>query len=168
MKKKPANKENKGLYSRLHVCAVAQGIDRNLLRMAKSKGLPGFKQRGAVDWNVLRPEFERRRAELEEAMKTDRIGLDEQIRMRDLRIRDLKIRKMEGNMLDPREVKKLLVELATATSAVIKKELGELPPRIAGKAEIDCKVEIDKSTQAIFKILKHGQILLGRIHERTA
>jgi hypothetical protein len=159
-KSKPA-----AMPSRASMATIAEatGIDKNLLRLAKKMGFPGFHANGSVCWKKLRPEFEARCAELQEELKNDPIGLKAELQKRDIRIKDLTIRRMEGNLLDPNDVKQLLVELATATSAVIKKELGELPPRVAGTSEVTAKIEIDRAQAAIFKILKSGETKLTKL-----
>ena len=46
---------------------------------------------------------------------------------------------------------------------VIKREFNELPPRLAGKSEVDCRVECEKSVAAIFRILKSGETKLEKL-----
>lgn len=55
-------------------------------------------------------------------------------------------------MLEPEEVKNMFIELATKQSVVIKKIFSELPPRIAGKSEQECKIILDKYLEEIFEL----------------
>jgi hypothetical protein len=134
--------------------AKQTGIPLNLIRMAKKLGFPGWRANQNVSWRELKPTFEARYDELISALDTDIIGLKEQLMQRDLRLKDLEITKKEKDMLDPEDVKRLLISLATTTSVVVRKELGELPPRLLGLDEPSIKVELEKALQAIFKALK--------------
>lgn len=133
--------------------ASSTGIDLKVLRMAKKRGLPGFKQNQGIIWRLLKPELEKQYDDLVKALANDSIGLKEELQRADLRIKNARARKLEGKLISPADVKRLLVEIAAKTSAACKKEFGELPPRLAGKAEPDIRIEIDAAIAALFKTL---------------
>ena len=141
------------------------GIDIRILKLAKRRGFPGFQSGNKIMWEVLGPMIEKHKEELEQSLKGDKLGLSDELKKRDLRIKDLKIRKLEGLMLDPMDVKKLLVELATTISIVIKKEAYELVPRIVGLPQPGVLVEVNKMLMEIFKVLKSGQAMLEKMNE---
>jgi len=136
--------------------ADAYGVDKKTLMMAHRLAFPGFTAANKINWEILGPELEKRKVELEEALKKAGPELSEKARALDLRIKELKIQKLEGKMLAPEDMKRLMVELATENSAVIKKELDELLIRSIGLAEPMARIEFDKTKAAIFKSLKSG------------
>lgn len=143
-------------YSMTALCKCT-GIPKKYIKQAKEIGLPGFMANQTINWAKLKPEFEKRIDEITGELPTDIKTLKEELAKREIRIKDLTIKKMEGGLIAPEEIKQYLVELATKLSVVINKELSELPPRLAGKAEPDIKVEIDKAIQSIFIIMQSSQ-----------
>ena len=73
----------------------------------------------------------------------------------DIRLKKLKEKQLERELIEPEEVKALLVELATAQSALLKKIFYELPPRLTGLDEPSIKVILDKSLEEIFDLIKN-------------
>ena len=141
-------------YTSVLQLSNATGLSKKLIKAAKLKNFAGFKASNRIDWRLLKPEIERRIDELVTSTTRDLATLKELLAEKDLILKDLEIKKKEGNYLEPDDVKKFLVELATKLSVIIKKELLELPPRLAGKNEPGCKVEIDNAIKAIFDLLE--------------
>jgi hypothetical protein len=147
--------------------SMLTGIDKNLLRITRKKGLLGFSSNGQIVWRKFKPEFEKRYAELAESLKEDSIGLKAELQRRDIRLKDLQIRKLEGNLIDPDDFKLLLVEWGTAIGAVIKKELDELVPRVIGKSETDCLIEADKALAGVGRVINSWEPMLARLMKKT-
>jgi hypothetical protein len=144
------------IYTSISALSEATGLDKKILRIAKQRNFTGFKSNGVVHWHQLRPIFESRYNELINDAPNDIKTLKEELAKRDIILKDLAIKKLERNLIEPDDIKKFLVELATKQSVVIKKELLELPPRLAGRSEVDIKVEIDKVLQTIFKVMQEA------------
>jgi len=141
-------------YASIKQLSIATGLPTKLLKLAKVKSWPGFHPSSRVNWKLLKPVIEAKIDELQTGTARDLATLKELLAEKDLILKDLEIKKKEGNYLEPDDVKKFLVELATKLSVIIKKELLELPPRLAGKNEPGCKVEIDNAIKAIFDLLE--------------
>ena len=143
-------------YSSITQLEAATGIPRPILRLAKKLCFAGFKNANqTVNWKLLKPELEKRYDELiTQKLPEDISTIKIELAKRDLKLKDLQIRKLERNLLEPDDVKQLLVELATKNSIIIKTILDELPPRLAGKAEPDIKLAINEVLQKIFTSLQ--------------
>jgi len=150
-------------FTSIKALSAATGLERKLLVMAKERNFPGFCNNNTVNWPHLKPTLEARYEELLKAEPCDIKTLKEELAKRDIRIKDLNIRKLEGNLLEPDDVKKFLVELATKQSVVLKKELLELPPKLAGKSEMEIKVAVDKALANIFKVLQSGEGAVNKL-----
>ena len=144
-------------YTSISSLAVATGLDKKLLRKAKIRNFEGFYSNATVAWNRLKPVLEARYEELLHDNPSDMQSLKEELARKDIRIKELTIRKLERNLLEPEDVKKLLVELATKQSVTLKKELLELPPKLAGKSEVEIKVAIDEALKRIFQVLQQAE-----------
>ena len=153
------------LYPSAKNLSATSGIPLKLIKLAKAKGLPGFKGSSQIKWEQLKPEFEKALPKLLDEQTEDISFYKTELAKKDVRLKELQIRKLERNLLEPAEVKLLLVELATNISVSIKKELNELPPRIAGKTEPDCKLEIDKTMQNIFNVLQSAECEVDKLEK---
>ena len=139
-------------YSSLTQLCMATGLDKRLLMVAKKAAWPGFTANHGVNWNKLKPVLEKRYEELLVRLDDGKLSVVEKIREADLRIKLAQARKAESKILEPDDVKKLLVELAARWSAIIIKEWQQLYPRLAGKSEPEIKVDGDKALKAIFDV----------------
>jgi hypothetical protein len=140
------------------------GHPKDLLRLAKKWGLPGFCSNGSVQWKKLRPHFFRRLDELKAALPHDSIGFDAEIQKCNLRLRELEILKLEGKMLAPEDVKQILRWWASALSVTIKTEMAALPPRITGQSAENIQKEFDKMLAAVEAV---NRAALARLDELT-
>ena len=142
-------------YMSISALSGATGIDKRYLKMAKKNGLDGFTLNSRVNWTTLKPLFEAAYDSLIDTEKDDILFWNKENKKKDAALKDLQIKKMEKNLVEPDDVRQLMVEIATKQSVVIKKVFNELPPKIAGKSEIDCKVLLDAAQQDIFNVLQN-------------
>ncbi len=154
------------VYTSISALSETTGLDKKILKIAKQRDFPGFLVNGNVNWTKLRPSFEHRYDELLAKTATDIKTLKEEIAKRDIKLKDLQIKKLEKHLLEPEDVKQFIVELATKTSVILKRELDELPPRLAGQDEPSIKIEIDKVKQTIFKALQEAETILDTISKK--
>ena len=139
-------------YTSIAALSNASGIPRPLLKLAKKQNYDGFQLNQSVNFRILKPDLENNIDELLLMGSDDIQHYKKEIAKREVKLKDLQIKKLEKNMLEPEEVKNMFIELATKQSVVIKKIFGELPPRISGKSEQECKVILDKYLEQIFEL----------------
>lgn len=150
-------------YTSISALSEATGLEKKILSLAKKRNFKGFTSNQRVNWNLLKPELEERYKELEEALPDDIATYKKEIAKREVKLKDLQIRKLEKNLIEPSEVKALLVELATKQSVVLKQVFSELPPKITGKPEPEVKLILDKALQDIFKVLQESDQLVDKV-----
>jgi hypothetical protein len=141
-------------YTSLSALSSTTGIPKAILRIAKKLDAPGCATNAKIDWAKLKPWFEDHYEELTSSVQLESADLKAELQKRDIRLKDLQIRKLERNLLEPDEVKLLLVELATKLSVILKTVFAELPPRLTGQAEPAIKLALDKAQQDIFTVLQ--------------
>lgn len=116
----------------------------------------GINANGTINCEKLKGWYEQNKEKvLSQLGNDDELSITEinrLIKLKDLRLKELAIKEKEKNLIEPEEVKQLLVSIATAQSAVLKRIKSELPPRVAGKSEPDCKIEVDKAIDEVFSI----------------
>lgn len=139
-------------YTSIAALSSATGIDKKYFKMAKRQNFTGFCNNNTVNWKILKEPFEKAYDDLIMMGSDDIQHYKKEIAKREVKLKDLQIKKLEKGMLDPEDVKGMFIELATKQSVVIKKIFGELPPRIAGKSEPECKVILDKYLKDIFDL----------------
>ena len=143
------------IYSSVTQLSKITGIPKKLLTSAKRKDCVGFNANGTINWNKAKPAFEAMLDTLEAEARDDIGYWNKENKKKDVALKELQIKKLERNLIEPEEVKQLLIELATKQSVVIKRVFGELPPKCAGKSETDIKIILDEGMQTIFEILKN-------------
>lgn len=144
------------IYTGIKTLSIATGIPLNYIKYCKKNNYSGFGGNSTVDWRVLKPLFEKNYDKIHDVLSSgDDMGeLKKELAKKDIQIKELQIKKMEKNMLEPSDVRELLIEIATHQSVVINSVLDELPPKIAGKSEQDIVVYINKSKETIYDVLK--------------
>ena len=152
------NAEDK-TYTSIHALHHATGLNKKVLSRCKHENMAGFQTNSNVNLKLLREPLEKvytqYMAELEnKAPSQDIKHYKTEIAKRDVTLRDLQIKKLERNMLEPEDVKKMLIELATLQSITINNIMNELPPRLVGLAEGDIRLIIEQSTALIYKVIK--------------
>ena len=133
------------------------GLPERIIRLCKKLGADGFNANSTVnvpkfnDWynanKDTHPQLSGEEVTLEDLKLQDK--------EMDIRLKKLKEKQLEKELIEPAEVKALLVELATAQSALLKKVFDELPPRLTGLDEPSIKVILDKALQEIFDLMKN-------------
>jgi len=141
-------------YQSVSALCDATGLDKKLVKLAKKRNTVGFNNNQSVNWKLLRPAFEEMYNDLVEISTDDIAYWKKEIAKKDVSLKELQIRKLEKDMLEPEEVKNLIVELATKQSVVLKRVFLELPPKLAGKSEQEIKLTLDKSLEDIFTVLQ--------------
>jgi hypothetical protein len=141
-------------YSSITALHEATGIPKTLLLAAKKKNCTGFYANGTVNYKTAKDAIVKMLDALDEATKDDIAFWSKENKKKDVILKDLQIKKLESEMIEPSEVKALLVELATKQSVVIKRIFTELPPKCAGKSEVDIKIILDEAQKEIFGVLK--------------
>lgn len=144
-------------YENWKECLLAVGdkYSRDILRAAKIAGCPGMAAHGyRIDWTLAQPFIDSQYDRFKSGHQNTLDDLRKEKLIADIENVRLTNKKLQNQYLDPEEVKQMLVSLATAQSMVLKRVRDELPPRVAGKSEPDCKVEIDKSFAEIFSVLQ--------------
>lgn len=140
-------------YSSITALSAATGVPKKILSAAKKKNCAGFYTNNTVHWKTAKPALEAMLPSIE-ACESDDIGFwKKEIAKKDAALKDLQIKKLEQNLIEPDEVRQLMVELATKQSVVLKRVFSELPPKLAGKSEIECKVILDETLKTIFEVL---------------
>lgn len=141
-------------YTSISALSQATGIPKKLLAAAKKKNCRGNYANGTINWKTAKEAFEKMLDELEAAATDDIAFWKKENAKKDVALKELQIKKLEKNMIEPSEVKELMVEIATKQSVVLKRVFAELPPKCAGKSEIECKLILDEALETIFTVLK--------------
>lgn len=142
------------IYTSISALSFSTGIDKKYFKIAKKRSFAGFCANNTVDWRKLKPVFDEEYDNLVNDAPDDIGHYKKEIAKREVKLKDLQIKKLEKGMLDPEDVNRMMIELATKQSVILKRIFGELPPRISGKSEPECKVILDKALQEIFDVLK--------------
>jgi hypothetical protein len=143
------------VYTSMKQLATLTGLPLELIKACKAVNLgDAFPANQGVNWKKLRPAFEANYKKLLGTIPTEDLTYAKTMRDLELRERTARVLKLERKLLEPAAVKKWVIELAAKHSAVIVKELQELPPRLAGKSEPEIKIAIDKAMNSIFDVLK--------------
>jgi hypothetical protein len=142
------------VYPSLAALSKATGIPKQILSKAKNDNLAGFNANATVNLALARPALIEHYDDLAQATSKDKEYWAIENKKKDVELKELQIKKLAANMLDPAEVKSLLIDIATRQSAVIKRVFNELAPKISGKGEQECKVELDEAMTELFKVLK--------------
>lgn len=144
----------KNTVKNIAAASEAMGETIDMLRLCVRKNADGCNANGTFHTLKLRLWIEKHRQELE-AELPDTIEYHKKVGVvKDNYLKDLQIKSKERNNIEPDEVKALLVSIATAQSATLKRLMAELPPKCAGKSEGEIKVETDKAINEFFKILR--------------
>lgn len=141
-------------YSSVTALSKATGIPKKLLANAKKKNCVGFNANNTVNWEKAKTAFEAMLDSIELEARDDIGFWNKENKKKDVALKELQIKKLERNLIEPEEVKEILIELATKQSVVIKRVFSELPPKLAGKNEAEIKVILDEGMQTIFNVLK--------------
>jgi hypothetical protein len=139
-------------YTSISSLSSATGIPKPLLKASKRLNAPGFGINATVNWSKLKNWFELHYTELTSPVLSDVSTLKNELLRQDIQYKKLQVRKLERNLLEPEDVKALLVELATKQSVIIKAIFNELPIRLAGKSEPDIKIALEQAQKEIFSV----------------
>ena len=140
----------------LKALAVKTGIDIKIIRKCKHLNADGFNTNNSVNVDRFLAWYEANKDKID-AIPSSGTTLDElkiQDKQMDIRLKKLKERELEKTLIEPQEVKALLVELATKQSIVLKKIFNELKPKLSGKSESDITIILDENLQIIFNVLQ--------------
>ena len=137
-------------YKSLIQCSKAENIPYELLKKAKANSAPGMYSNGDIAWLELKPWLELHRDELDIETNDSIQFFKKEIAKRDVILRDLEIKKAKSESLDPEDVKKFLVSLATLLSSILKKKKSELSSKCIGYETI-----IDTEFIEIFAMIQN-------------
>jgi len=142
-------------YASATSLSKATGIPKKLLLIASKQNCEGFESNNRINWSKARAPFEVMLDNLEAKADDDLSFWTKENKKKDVALKELQIKKLEKNLIEPEEVRQLMVELATKQSVVLKRIFGELPPKVAGKGEADCKIILDEALKNIFTVLQN-------------
>lgn len=142
------------IYTSIKALSHASGINARYYKMAKKKNAAGFCANNTVNFKLLKPEFIKIYESLLQDEPEDIQYFKKEIAKRDVTLKDLQIKKLESNMVEPEAVKSLFIEIATLQSIVLNKSFSELPPRISGRSEQECKKILDSTLQEIISVIQ--------------
>lgn len=145
-------------YTNMTSCSAATGVPKKVLRLAKSLNAPGFRTNGTIDWTRLEPWLTVNRPEID-AKLAGEVSLEDlrkETLQRDIKLKDLEIQKRKRLYLDPEDVKGFLASMATAQSAVLKKVIRELPPKLAGRSAGEIEALLEQAILEVFNLFKKG------------
>lgn len=134
-------------------CAGDTGVPREILKLAKARGCPGFEGH-YIDWDKAGPWVEKQRSELEALIGTSMDDLRKIKLKEDIENVKLQNQKLKRMYLDPEDVRNFLTSMAVAQSALLKKMPKELAPRCVGKNVGEIEQMIEAGVIEIFQLFK--------------
>jgi hypothetical protein len=81
---------------------------------------------------------------------------------KDAELKDLKKKQFQKNLIEPKDVKQLLVSLGTTISGKLNSWTEELPPKLVGKPVDEIKIVLDQAIIDILKVLKNKETSYGQ------
>lgn len=136
-------------YTSMKSCAAATLIPLKTLKAAKNMGAPGFKQNGVIIWDLLEPWLNENKETVDVATVDNIEFYKKEIAKREVQLKELQIEKLKGQMIDPDDVEKFLVELSSKLSGALKTKKLELTSKCTGYESV-----IDSEFNGIFNLIK--------------
>ena len=136
-------------YDTISQCSGATGIPKEILRLAKARGCPGFVGH-YIQWAKVEPYITANRDELDEYLSTSIGELNKEKKreeIENLRLVNLKLKRL---YLEPEDVKNFLVGMATVQSSLLKQLPKELAPRLTGKPIGEVEQILESAVMDIF------------------
>ena len=140
-------------YDTLSQCSGATNVPKEVLRLAKTRGAPGFVGH-YIDWDLAGPWILSNRDELDEYLSTSIGELNKEKKreeIENLRLVNLKLKRL---YLEPEDVKNFLISMATVQSSMLKKLPKELAPRVIGKPIGEVEQILEAAVVEIFNIFR--------------
>ena len=145
----------KNLVTSLKACHVATKIPINILKLCKHQNAPGFNANQTINLDIFLPWYNINKDAVQITSSNETLeDLKKELARRDMQLKDLKIKKLDEDLITTEELKELLIMIATSQSVILKRIMGELPPKVAGKKEEECKLEVTKCINEVFAALQ--------------
>lgn len=142
-------------FPSMDALATAKNIDKELLKIAKKRGAPGFSINGRIYWLELEQWWNDHLSELEEVAGDNLTVWKTRKTKADALKSELELEEMQENFLVKDEVKSFLKQIASAQLAFLKSKLiSEVPPKILGLSLTETEVvmsQVVQDTCAIFQ-----------------
>lgn len=141
----------------IYAASEAMGETTEMLRLCQRKGADGCNANGSINTKRLRAWIDAHKLELESELP-DSLEYHKKVSIvKKNHLLELERKEKERTLIDPDEVKQLLTVIATSQSAVLKRLMGELPSKCAGKSEPEIRTVIDKAINEFFKVIQGKQ-----------
>jgi hypothetical protein len=143
-------------YTSISAVSAATGIPKVILKMAKKQNVDGFNTNSTISLSRLKAALPKFIETLEGKDVDDLEDISywkKEIAKNDAKLKELQIQKLEKDLIEPDDVRRLLIDIATVQSVVLNSSFAELPPKISGKSEADCKIILDETLKKIYGIL---------------
>lgn len=142
-------------YDTMSTCCAMQGVDKRLLKAAKSQGFPGFRG-GKVVWtDELKAWCEKNKDNLHQMDSEQSIH---KVKLENLKkdgiLKDLQIKQKEENLIEQDEVYDLLETIAKIQMGLFNKISKELSLKISGKTAGEIEEQLNKSFAEIVNAFK--------------
>ncbi len=147
-------------YSSMKQAAGACQIPLTIIRLAKSKGAPGFDSAGRVDMRELKPWIDGNAGTLQEAAQENSREYWSLEKLKaEAQIEKHKLESLQGKYLAKEDVARQLTALVTAAKSVLVNQLeNELPPKLAGLDAIAIKELTAQTVNEVCKLLSGGEL----------
>lgn len=140
-------------YENQAQCSGATGVSKEVLKLLKAHGCPGFIAH-RINWDVVEPWMKEHEQDIELWQNDSKEALEKERLREDIKNIRLKNLKMEGEYLEPDDVKQFLTGMAVAQSAILKKVAKELPPKLVGKTAGEMEQQLEQAVGAVFKVFQ--------------
>jgi hypothetical protein len=120
-------------------CIQSTGISRDILRLCKVKGAPGFPASGGsrINWDLLGPWLKDHQNEIEELTDISLEDLNKIKLQEDIIKTQLQNKKLKGEYLDPMDVNKFLRGIGEEQNSFVNGMFKEWPTKLADKSPGD-------------------------------
>ena len=153
-KQHPTGQPN-GIYSTMAYCSADTGVPKSVLRLAKTKGAPGFIGY-RIDWNQLKPWLDLHGKELEEEATDNLQAWKTRKTKADALMAEIQLDELKEKYLIKEEVMAQVKAVALAQKNILKSKLcNELPPRLLGMNVTDISIEMDKVLKEVCLLMEN-------------
>ena len=133
--------------------SVVTGIPFSIIKLCQARNADGCNANGTINTEKLQAYYELHKEELIAMDSESKEQLQKEKLRTEIERNRLDIKARERELIEPEDVKALLVEIRTAEDVILKRIMSELPPRGAGKTEGELKLEVDKCINEYFKVI---------------
>ena len=132
----------KQVFQSIGDCVATTGIAKEIIQQARKLGCPGFRGH-RIMWHEAKEWIDKNINLLEDNIDTSLAELKKEEKKEDILLKKLKRKELEGQYLDPNEVRDFLIKMATIQSSTFKQLKEELKTKLVGRSLEDIESILD-------------------------